>query len=177
MRCRYIPPPDEKAREAIFEVYLKKYGVSGGVDVRVLSEMTEGYSGADIENVCRESVYGCLREKSECVEVSVESLMKAVKASKPSLGREAVLKYEAFEKAFFVSCVVCCHMGVVVSVLGCAKQYLTQSLILSLLFITADSQHIQHHLHLLLSEEMRQPQHPNIFKRIPQSWKTQNSCC
>lgn len=111
MRCRYIPPPDEKAREAIFEVYLKKYGVSDGVDVRVLSEMTEGYSGADIENVCRESVYGCLREKSECVEVSVESLMKAVKASKPSLGREAVLKYEAFEKAFFVSCVVCCSYG------------------------------------------------------------------
>ena len=108
MRCRYIPPPDEKAREAIFEVYLKKYGVSGGVDVRALSEMTEGYSGADIENVCRESVYGCLRENSECVEVSVEALMKAVKASKPSLGREAVLKYEAFEKAFFVSCVVCC---------------------------------------------------------------------
>ena len=65
MRCRYIPPPDEKAREAIFEVYLKKYGVSDGVDVRVLSEMTEGYSGADIENVCRESVYGCLRENCE----------------------------------------------------------------------------------------------------------------
>ena len=79
--------------------------------MRVLSEMTEGYSGADIENVCRESVYGCLREKSECVEVSVEALMKAVKASKPSLGRGAVLKYEAFEKAFFVSCVVCCSYG------------------------------------------------------------------
>lgn len=86
--------------------------------MRVLSEMTEGYSGADIENVCRESVYGCLREKSECVEVSVEALMKAVKASKPSLGRGAVLKYEAFEKAFFVSCVVCCHMGVAFSIGG-----------------------------------------------------------
>ena len=108
MKCRYIPPPDEKAREAIFEVYLKKYGVRDGVDVRVLSEMTEGYSGADIESVCRESVYGCLREKSESMEVSVEALMNAVRASKPSLSRECVLKYEAFEKAFFVSCSVCC---------------------------------------------------------------------
>ena len=52
------------------------------------------------------------------MEVSVESLMKAVKASKPSLGRGAVLKYEAFEKAFFVSCVVCCHMGVAFSIGG-----------------------------------------------------------
>lgn len=154
MRCRYIPPPDEKAREAIFEVYLKKYGVSDGVDVRVLSEMTEGYSGADIESVCRESVYGCLREKSESMEVSVEALMNAVRASKPSLSRECVLKYEAFEKAFFVSCCVCCSYENSIFCLGCARQYHTQSLIILLPFFTSNSQHIQHHPHLLLSVEM-----------------------
>ena len=103
VRVSYIPPPDGKAREAIFEVYLRKYGVCDGVEVHMLSEATEGYSGADIENVCRESVYACLRANSDSKEVSVDALMKALKESKPSIRKEDVLKYEAFEKAFFVS--------------------------------------------------------------------------
>ena len=109
MSIRYIPPPDAKAREAIFEVYLNKYGVKEKVDVCMLSELTEGYSGADIENVCRESVYECLRVNSDSKEVSVCWLLKALKESKPSIKREDVLKYEEFEKSFFVSCVVCCE--------------------------------------------------------------------
>lgn len=46
----FIPPPDLKARQAIFKLKLADKPV-GNIDYEVLSNKTELYSGADIENV------------------------------------------------------------------------------------------------------------------------------
>ena len=111
LRVSYIPPPDAKGRESIFGVYKKKYGLEG--DVLRWSELSDGFSGADIENVCRESVYMCLREESGGVRegservregserVREEVVLRALKTVKPSLKKEDLCKYVAFRDAFY----------------------------------------------------------------------------
>ena len=109
LRVSYIPPPDAKGRESIFSVYKKKYGLEG--DVLRWSELSDGFSGADIENVCRESVYMCLREESDGVResggvresdgVREEVVLRALKTVKPSLKKEELCKYVAFRDAFY----------------------------------------------------------------------------
>ena len=109
LRVSYIPPPDAKGRESIFSVYKKKYGLEG--DVLRWSELSDGFSGADIENVCRESVYMCLREESGGVResdgvresggVREEVVLRALKTVKPSLKKEDLCKYVAFRDAFY----------------------------------------------------------------------------
>lgn len=50
-----IDPPDLKGRAEIFKVHLKKLKLSAEVTPGVLAEMTPGFAGADIANVCNES--------------------------------------------------------------------------------------------------------------------------
>ncbi len=49
----YIPLPDETTRRQLFEISVADVEVDGTVDVNVLAKATEGYSGADISNICR----------------------------------------------------------------------------------------------------------------------------
>src|SRR5438045_1243476 len=50
-----VPRPDVTGREQIFKVHLRKVPMSADVDVEVLSRMTPGLSGADIENLVNEA--------------------------------------------------------------------------------------------------------------------------
>ncbi|PXF61709.1 MAG: ATPase [Candidatus Methanogaster sp.] len=57
----HIPLPDKDARSKIFEIHLKGKPVSGEVSIQWLVEATDGYSGAEIEAVCREAAMIALR--------------------------------------------------------------------------------------------------------------------
>ncbi|MEO6691983.1 MAG: ATP-dependent metallopeptidase FtsH/Yme1/Tma family protein, partial [Saprospiraceae bacterium] len=61
-----IDPPDLVGREEIFKVHLKKLKISPSVTAKELSEMTPGFAGADIANVCNESaLVAARRNKTE----------------------------------------------------------------------------------------------------------------
>ncbi|MFN4046440.1 MAG: AAA family ATPase, partial [Acidilobaceae archaeon] len=92
-RIIYVPPPDLKARKEIFKVHLKKAPLAGDVDIDRLAELTEGYTGADIEAVVREAVMLKLREKFEPGPIEMRHLLKALEKIKPSLTREAEERY------------------------------------------------------------------------------------
>ena len=47
--------PDLAGREAIFKVHLKNIKIGPNVEPKILSEMTPGFAGADIANVCNEA--------------------------------------------------------------------------------------------------------------------------
>eukprot|EP00826_Nyctotherus_ovalis_P037413 TRINITY_DN3408_c0_g1_i2.p1 TRINITY_DN3408_c0_g1~~TRINITY_DN3408_c0_g1_i2.p1 ORF type:complete len:204 (-),score=86.99 TRINITY_DN3408_c0_g1_i2:57-668(-) len=51
----YIALPSEKGRRQLFEISLKQVKVDEKIDWEMLLKNTEGYSGADITNVCREA--------------------------------------------------------------------------------------------------------------------------
>lgn len=57
-----LPPPDEGARLAIFEVHTRGKPLADDVDLEALARDTEGLVGADVEAVCREAAQGAIRE-------------------------------------------------------------------------------------------------------------------
>lgn len=52
--CADIPLPDEEARKELFKIAMKGVGIDDGVDMDRLARETEGYSGDDVANVCRD---------------------------------------------------------------------------------------------------------------------------
>lgn len=64
-----IDRPDLKGREQIFKVHLKSIKISDEIDPKVLSEMTPGFAGADIANVCNEAALIAARRDKKAVEM------------------------------------------------------------------------------------------------------------
>ncbi len=61
-----IDRPDLKGREAIFKVHLKKIKTGSDIKADVLAEMTPGFAGAEIANVCNEAaLVAARRDKTE----------------------------------------------------------------------------------------------------------------
>ena len=94
-RVIYVPPPDKKTRLEILKIHTRKIPLAEDVDLNKLAEMTEGYSGADLEALVREAVLIALRERLEVRPVSMEYFMKALKVVKPSLTSDVDKRYEA----------------------------------------------------------------------------------
>jgi transitional endoplasmic reticulum ATPase len=61
----YIPLPNAKSREKIFEVYLKNMKIDNKVSIKELAKKTEGTSGADIEAIVREAGMMVVRRSIE----------------------------------------------------------------------------------------------------------------
>ncbi len=64
-----IDPPDLKGRAEIFKVHLKKLKISPNVTPEVLSEMTPGFAGADIANICNEAALVAARRNKKEIEL------------------------------------------------------------------------------------------------------------
>ncbi|EKX72669.1 cell division cycle protein 48, putative [Theileria equi strain WA] len=61
----YIPLPDLKSRESIFKATLKNSPLSPDVNIKKMAETMEGYSGADIAEVCHRAAREAIRESIE----------------------------------------------------------------------------------------------------------------
>jgi katanin p60 ATPase-containing subunit A1 len=59
----YIPLPNDKGREELFNINLKNVKISDDIDFPKLISLTQGYSGSDIANVCREAALMPMRKK------------------------------------------------------------------------------------------------------------------
>jgi AFG3 family protein len=64
-----IERPDLKGREAIFKVHLKTIKKSPEVDPVALAEMTPGFAGADISNICNEAALVAARRNKKAVDM------------------------------------------------------------------------------------------------------------
>jgi AFG3 family protein len=64
-----IDRPDLKGREAIFKVHLKNIKTAPDIDAVVLAEMTPGFAGADIANVCNEAALVAARRNKRSVDL------------------------------------------------------------------------------------------------------------
>ncbi|KAK3514861.1 hypothetical protein QTP70_033796 [Hemibagrus guttatus] len=61
----YIPLPDEKSRMAILKANLRKSPIAKDVDVDFLAKMTNGFSGADLTEICQRACKLAIRESIE----------------------------------------------------------------------------------------------------------------
>jgi transitional endoplasmic reticulum ATPase len=88
-----VPPPSDKTREEIFKVHLKNMPIEKGITAVELAKQTDGYSGADIEAVCREAAMLSLREDIKSKIVKQENFEAALQKVKPSLSKREIEKY------------------------------------------------------------------------------------
>jgi len=74
-----IPLPDNASRLQILEIHSRKMNI-GNVDLALLAGTTEGFTGAEIEAVCREA--GMMAVRREADRVSMEDFTEAVRKVK-----------------------------------------------------------------------------------------------
>ena len=91
----YIPVPDLEGRRKILEVHTKKMPLAKDVDLDDIADQTDGYVGADLENLCREAGMNAYRKNPDSSEVSQENFLKALKSIKPSVDEEVLKFYKS----------------------------------------------------------------------------------
>lgn len=64
-----IDRPDIQGRTAIFKVHLKNIKTAPDVEPKILSEMTPGFAGAEIANVCNEAALIAARRNKKAVDM------------------------------------------------------------------------------------------------------------
>jgi len=64
-----IDRPDLVGREAIFKVHLRTIKINDGVQANTLAEMTPGFAGADIANICNEAALVAARRNKKAVDM------------------------------------------------------------------------------------------------------------
>ncbi len=85
-----VPMPDSKGRENIFKIHTKKKPLAEDVNLTKLVEMTERFSGAEIEGVCNRAAMTAIRryvnskEKLvKSIKITQEDLVNAIKKLRP----------------------------------------------------------------------------------------------
>ena len=93
-----IPVPDEKTRAEIFKLHAKAMPLAKGFDVAEFAKKTDGYTGADIENVCREAGMSAIRRGINVEKVEEKDFEEALSIVKPSVTKTYVEKIKKFAK-------------------------------------------------------------------------------
>ncbi|XP_067666570.1 ATPase family gene 2 protein homolog B-like [Haliotis asinina] len=91
-RIIYVPPPDDITRHEILRVLTRKMPLDN-VDLYILAGKTDFYTGADLENVCKEAAMLALTEDMDAGKVKMKDFIKALDIVKPSLTQQLVDRY------------------------------------------------------------------------------------
>ncbi|MDW8043792.1 MAG: CDC48 family AAA ATPase [Nitrososphaerota archaeon] len=102
-RLIYVPPPDERGRHQILKIYTKRMQLAPDVDLERLAAMTEGYSGADIEALCREAGLNALRRNPDTEYVTWTDFQEALKLVRPSITPQTLKEYEKISEVLRAS--------------------------------------------------------------------------
>ncbi len=92
-----IGMPDMEGRLKILFVHTKDMPLKD-VKLKTIAEKTEGYSGADLEGVCREAGIIALRKDITAKSVRMRHFMEALQAIRPSVDEETVRFYDNMSK-------------------------------------------------------------------------------
>ncbi|PIK37708.1 hypothetical protein BSL78_25457 [Apostichopus japonicus] len=79
----YIPLPDEPSRVSILKANLRKSPIAEGVDLIYLAKVTNGFSGADLTEICQRACKLAIRQSIE-----VEIRKQRERADNPDLDME-----------------------------------------------------------------------------------------
>lgn len=97
-RFVYVPAPDKKSREKIFEIYTKNMPLDEDVEIKKLVEMTEYFVGGDVEALCREAGMRALRENMDAEIVSMKHFNDAMKTLHASVTPQILENYAKMDK-------------------------------------------------------------------------------
>ena len=95
--------PDKKSREAIFKVHTKNMPLAKDVDIKLLAEKTDGYSGADLESLAREAAMLALRNDINAKQVTKKNFEEAMIKVRASISKKDIETYKKIEEKYFRS--------------------------------------------------------------------------
>lgn len=101
----YVGPPDQSAREAVFNVHLKGLTVAADVDIPELAKVADGYSGAEIKAICNEAGLAVLDRHDdsngeEKLEISQADLLAAMERTPRNITTTMIMGYENWSRQF-----------------------------------------------------------------------------
>ncbi len=97
-RVVYVPPPDRKARYEILKIHTRRMPLAEDVNLEELADITEGFSGSDLEVLVREAGLLALREDINAKKVYRRHFEQALKKIKPSITPEMLRYYKAWSE-------------------------------------------------------------------------------
>jgi len=97
-RLIYVPSPDIESLKEIFKIHTRSMPLSRDVDMSDVARKAQGYSGADIEAICREAAMNALREDVDATEVTRRDFDIAMERVGPSITPEDDAWYQKFSK-------------------------------------------------------------------------------
>jgi len=96
-RILLVDVPDKKSREKILEIHTKNMPLDKSIKMSDLLRKTEGFVGADIENLVRESAMLALRKDINTKTVTMKDFDEALAKVKPSVSEETAKRYKKIE--------------------------------------------------------------------------------
>lgn len=93
----YVGLPDRTAREAIVRFCLKETPLADGFPFDEITRRTEGYSGADVTEICRTAKKAAIRRQiasGENESVTGDDVEQSLKKIKPSVSTASLSEYE-----------------------------------------------------------------------------------
>jgi len=103
-RIVYVPVPEEEGRLQILKIHTKNMPIENKEElVKQIAGKTEGYTGADIEGLCREAAMLALRENIEVKEVTLKHFEKAMDKVLPSVTKSDAERYKNIERKYLRS--------------------------------------------------------------------------
>lgn len=100
----YIPLPDIVARQHLFTLFLRGMVLHSDVNIDDLARSTEGYSGADIQILCRDASMMPMRRLLEICSIPDIEAMKR----EGRLGNPKVRRWYVFRRTLIVYCFIDC---------------------------------------------------------------------
>jgi transitional endoplasmic reticulum ATPase len=70
----YIPLPDKPARQGILESTLKKSPIAPNVPLSFIAELTDGFSGADLAELCQRAAKAAIRDAIAADELATDAM-------------------------------------------------------------------------------------------------------
>ncbi|MEC7525118.1 MAG: CDC48 family AAA ATPase [Myxococcota bacterium] len=89
----YVPVPSEKGRLKILKIHTHGMPLAAGVDLASLAKRTEGYTGADLEDLVRRAGLIALRHDLEVSDVPMPIFEEALKQTRASVTEEMDASY------------------------------------------------------------------------------------
>lgn len=92
----YVHPPDLEGRAQLFKIHFKQF--AEGLDLDILAEATEGFTGADIASLAQQSKMALLRRRlaKEEQKLSTQEVLEMLHTMKPSVTPGMLKTYESF---------------------------------------------------------------------------------
>lgn len=110
----YIPLPDRKSRISIFKAKLNKTPISNDISIDEMASRLDGFSGADISEICQRAAKFAIREDIEfhiknpgskddpVPSLTAKHFEEAMKTARKSVTQQEIESFEAFARSMKV---------------------------------------------------------------------------